>query len=196
MTPAELLTHLRLNDASIAAEGDQLRLNAPSGVVTPALREALAANKPALLALLKAHPQGAPWSQAAGWRAPLSFAQRRMWMLDRLNGSSAAYNLSGAMRLHGPLDVAALQAAFAEIVRRHAVLRSRFETEGDEPVQVVEAAGAFEIPVIDLSGLVGEDQAARLSAIGSEEAERPFDLAVGPLLRVKLLRLEIGRAHV
>lgn len=189
MTPAELLTHLRLNDASIAAEGDQLRLNAPSGVVTPALREALAANKPALLALLQSHPQGAPWSQAAGWRAPLSFAQRRMWMLDRLSGTSAAYNLSGAMRLHGPLDVPALQGAFGEILRRHAVLRTRFETDGDEPVQVVQPAAAFELPLVDLSSLSGEQQAARLAAIGSEAADRPFDLATGPLLRVQLLRL-------
>lgn len=189
MTPDELLTHLRLNDASIAADGDQLRLNAPTGVVTAALREALAANKPALLALLKAHPQGAPWSQSAGWRAPLSFAQRRMWMLDRLNGASAAYNLSGAMRLHGPLDVAALQHAFGEIVRRHAVLRTHFEVDAEEPVQVVDPAGAFELPLLDLSQIEPGERAARLAAIRNEEAARPFDLAAGPLLRVRLLRL-------
>ncbi len=193
MNPAELLSHLRLNDASIAADGDQLRLNAPTGVVTPALREALAACKPELLALLRAHPQGAPWAMEAGWRAPLSFAQRRLWMLERLHGPSAAYNLAGAMRLHGALDVAALEHAFGEIVRRHAVLRSRFEGgeggEGDEPMQVVLAAAPPAIPLIDLSSLDEPARQARAAAIGHEEAAQPFDLAAGAPLRIRLLRL-------
>jgi amino acid adenylation domain-containing protein len=188
MSLEELLTHLRLSDASIAADGDQLRLNAPAGVVTPALRDELAANKPALLALLRAHPAGAPWSMAAGWRAPLSFAQQRMWMLDRMHGASAAYNLPGAIRLHGTLDVDALERAFAEILRRHAVLRTRFEGEADEPMQVVQAAGPFELPLLDLSDLPAHEREARIAVVCRDEALQTFDLTGGPLLRVRLLR--------
>lgn len=188
MSPYELLTHLRLCDATITADGDRLRLNAPTGVVTPALREALAANKPALLALLREHPTGAPWSQADGWRAPLSFAQQRLWLLDRMHGPSVAYNLAGALRLHGPLDVAALEWAFDEIVRRHAILRSRIEGDAGEPVQVVQAAQPMPLAQQDLSALAVDEREARIAAICAEEATRPFDLTGWPLLRMRLLR--------
>lgn len=188
MSPYELLTHLRLCDATITADNDHLRLNAPTGVVTPSLREALAANKPALLALLREHPAGAPWSQAAGWRAPLSFSQQRLWLLDRMHGASAAYNLAGAMRLHGALDIQALERAFGDIVRRHAVLRTRLEAVDGEPEQVVQAATTFEMLLLDLSGLPVGEREARIAAACQEAAQQPFDLGTGPLLRVQLIR--------
>ncbi|HEX7181318.1 MAG TPA: amino acid adenylation domain-containing protein, partial [Thermoanaerobaculia bacterium] len=123
--------------------------------------------------------------------APLSFAQERLWFLDRLQPDSTAYNLPTVLRLTGDLDIGALRRSFTEIVRRHAALRTTFVEIDGEPRQVIAPPGPVSLPVIDLSGLPaqGSDQlhpeAGRLTA---QEADHPFDLARGPLLRLHLLR--------
>ncbi|HSK80307.1 MAG TPA: condensation domain-containing protein, partial [Thermoanaerobaculia bacterium] len=119
--------------------------------------------------------------------APLSFAQQRLWFLDRLAPGNPAYNLAFAARLEGALDVDALARTLAEISRRHEVLRSRFVTRGEEPVQETAPPPAPFLPVVDLSGIPDRvpGEADRLTR---EEARRPFDLARGPLLRAVLLR--------
>ncbi|HVR96471.1 MAG TPA: condensation domain-containing protein, partial [Thermoanaerobaculia bacterium] len=114
--------------------------------------------------------------------APLSFSQQRLWFLDRLSPGSPAYNLSSAVRLRGPLRVEALRRALNEIVRRHEVLRARFEEAGGQPVQVIAPALEIELPLVDLG------EAAEIGALALEEARRPFDLARGPLLRALLVR--------
>ncbi|HYH80464.1 MAG TPA: amino acid adenylation domain-containing protein, partial [Longimicrobium sp.] len=107
---------------------------------------------------------------------PLSFAQRRLWLLDRLDPGSAAYNLPAAYRIRGALDVPALERALGEIVRRHETLRTRIETRGDdEPVQVVAPAGEFHLPLIERPGISDDE----LRRIASEEAARPFSLSAG-----------------
>jgi amino acid adenylation domain-containing protein len=124
-----------------------------------------------------------------GGPAPLSFAQQRLWFLDRLEPGSSLYNVFRAFELTGPLDLEALRAALAEVVRRHEVLRSTFLDQGGQPRQVAMAAAPLPLPVIDLSGLAAGagERAARDAAAG--EADRPFDLEHGPLLRARLLRL-------
>ncbi len=127
----------------------------------------------------------------AGRDLPLSFAQQRLWFLDRLQPESAAYNLPASLRLTGPLDVAALHGAFVAIVGRHEALRTRFPAAG-KPVQRIEPAARVELPLVDLGGLAPgarEEEAARLSR---EEARRPFSLAKGPLLRLLLVRCGAG----
>ncbi|HVH12440.1 MAG TPA: amino acid adenylation domain-containing protein, partial [Longimicrobium sp.] len=121
---------------------------------------------------------------------PLSFAQRRLWLLDQMEPGRAAYNLAGALRIRGPLDVAALEGSLTDVVRRHEALRTRFATVAGEPVQVVDPAGPVRIPLIDLA----EDAAreATLRALAAEEAWRPFNLQAGPLLRSTLVRLRDG----
>ncbi|MEO6191373.1 MAG: amino acid adenylation domain-containing protein, partial [Thermoanaerobaculia bacterium] len=118
----------------------------------------------------------------------LSFAQERLWFLDRLQPGETVYNLPLALRLRGELDAAALAAAFGEIVRRHEVLRTVFAERDGEPVQVVQPAAPWALPAVDLAGLPAaarEREAAWLAG----QAARPFDLARGPLLRTTLLRL-------
>jgi amino acid adenylation domain-containing protein len=120
---------------------------------------------------------------------PLSFAQERLWLLDRLEGPSAAYSLPVALRLGGRLDAAALRRSFEGLVLRHEVLRTRFAESASGPVQVVAAPADFRLPCVDLRAL-GERGAARAAeAILGREAERPFDLEAGPLLRALLVRL-------
>ncbi|HEY0079202.1 MAG TPA: amino acid adenylation domain-containing protein [Pyrinomonadaceae bacterium] len=121
---------------------------------------------------------------------PLSFAQQRLWFLSRLEPDSPFYNIATAVRLKGQLNVSALEAALNEIVRRHESLRTIFAMEGDEPVQVVLPSLALAVPVDDLKGLAaGAQIEAEVKRRYEEEAQRPFDLSAGPLLRVRLLRL-------
>jgi amino acid adenylation domain-containing protein len=119
---------------------------------------------------------------------PLSFAQERLWVIDRLQPGLGVYNVPAALRLRGALDVPALERALGEIVRRHEVLRTTFGEHEGTPVQVIAPFTGFTLPVEDL---VAMDEAARQAAVRARvhrEGERPFDLAAGPLFRAALLR--------
>ncbi|HEX3126552.1 MAG TPA: amino acid adenylation domain-containing protein, partial [Thermoanaerobaculia bacterium] len=120
---------------------------------------------------------------------PLSFAQERLWFLDRLVPGSALYNIPAALRLDGDLDEAGLERTLETIVRRHAVLRATFGETPEGPVQTVHETG-FRLPRLDLSALPGAPRNAELRRLAEDEARRPFDLARGPLFRAVLIRLE------
>lgn len=119
---------------------------------------------------------------------PLSFAQERLWFLDQLEPGSTAYNMSGAIRLLGALDVPALQAAFARVVERHEVLRTAFPTIAGRAV-AVEIEGLPGMREVDLRPLPEAERRANLEASLREDAGRAFDLARGPLIRATLLRV-------
>ncbi|HET7463045.1 MAG TPA: amino acid adenylation domain-containing protein, partial [Longimicrobium sp.] len=120
---------------------------------------------------------------------PLSFAQERLWFLDRLEPGSTTYNLPFARRLRGPLDVDALERSLGEIVRRHASLRTTFAEVDGSPVQVIAPFGGFVLPVEEASGAGRADREAAVRRRAGEEARRAFDLSAGPLFRASLLRL-------
>jgi amino acid adenylation domain-containing protein len=188
VTVVELLARLRDLDVKVWEEGDRLRVSAPRGVMTPELREQLAASKGEVLALLRAE-SGPPGT------APLSSAQQRLWFLAQLQPGSAAYNMAGGVRLQGVLDVPALERAVDEIVRRHAALRTTFQDDGGQPVQVIHPATPLGLSWMDLTTLGESAREDRVRELAAEEAARPFDLARGPLLRVTLIRLG-PEAHV
>jgi amino acid adenylation domain-containing protein/non-ribosomal peptide synthase protein (TIGR01720 family) len=121
--------------------------------------------------------------------APLSFAQERLWFLDQLEPGRALYNIPVALRIEGPLERRALALALGEIVRRHEALRTIFGVRADVPVQLVQPAAPFELPVVDLSELPETAREATALRLAGEEAARAFDLARGPLLRGLLLCL-------
>ncbi len=120
---------------------------------------------------------------------PLSFSQERLWFLDLFQPGSPLYNVPISLRLRGRLDVAALERTFREIVRRHEVLRTGFVSIDGQPVQMVEPEAALEIPATDLSDAPPHWGEARLAELAEEEAQRPFDLAAPPLLRIRLVRM-------
>jgi amino acid adenylation domain-containing protein len=121
--------------------------------------------------------------------APLSFAQRRLWMLHQLNPELTAYHIPAGLRLRGPLRTARLESALAEIVRRHESLRTVFAIGDGEPVQAVAPAPRGLLPGIDLSALPEALRETEARRIAVAESRRPFDLEHGPLLRLLLLRL-------
>ena len=114
----------------------------------------------------------------------LSFAQQRLWFLDRLMPGSSTYNLPFVLKISGKLDRAALRQTVQEIVRRHEVLRMRFPSVDGFPVQELVAA-PFDP---DDSDVLTLDQ-TQLEGLIQAEADQPFDLALGPLIRVRLARL-------
>ncbi|HEX2204846.1 MAG TPA: MupA/Atu3671 family FMN-dependent luciferase-like monooxygenase, partial [Longimicrobium sp.] len=117
----------------------------------------------------------------------LSYPQRRLWFLDQLQPESAVYNVPLGYRIRGALDVDALEAALSELLRRHEGLRSAFRSEGGEARAVVRPAAPLPLPVDDLRGEA--EPRARAEEIARAEAQRPFDLASGPLVRARLLRI-------
>ncbi|HEX8317859.1 amino acid adenylation domain-containing protein, partial [Longimicrobium sp.] len=121
--------------------------------------------------------------------APLSFAQERLWFLDRLEPGGTSYNMSWPLRLRGTPDPAALERALGEIVRRHESLRTVFREVNGSPVQVVLPFAGFALAADDLSALAEAEREAEMRRRVSAEAARPFDLAAGPLFRASLLRL-------
>ncbi len=128
---------------------------------------------------------------------PLSFSQQRLWFLDRLEPGSAAYNLPDALRLRGRLDPALLARVLGEIVRRHEVLRTTFGLVAGRPVQTVSPPGPFPLPRIDLDDLPAAAAEREARRLAEEDAALPFDLARGPHLRARLLRLTAsGAEHV
>src|SRR5262249_39050774 len=122
-------------------------------------------------------------------------AQQRLWFLDRIEPGSPFYNIPAAARLTGELDVAALGQSLREIVRRHETLRTTFQEVEGQPAQVIAPHLDLELPVVDLSGLPPAEREAETQRLARAEAQRPFDLARGPLLRVLLLKLA-PREHV
>ncbi|HEX6042445.1 condensation domain-containing protein, partial [Longimicrobium sp.] len=120
---------------------------------------------------------------------PLSFAQQRLWFVDRLQPGRAAYNMPFAVRVGGPLSRAALARALAATVGRHESLRTFFPLVDGEPVQRVCPAGPVPLPVVDLGGVPRAHRARQLARIAAAEAARPFDLAARPPLRGLLVRL-------
>jgi amino acid adenylation domain-containing protein len=124
-------------------------------------------------------------------RYALSFAQQRLWVLDQMEGETAAYIVPTALRLEGPLDVGVLERCFGEVMRRHDSLRTTFEIDQvtGAPEQLVNPWTPFRLETIDLSDIPEEQRFARARALANEEAHAAFNLRTGPLLRASLLKL-------
>ncbi len=120
---------------------------------------------------------------------PLSFAQARMWFFDQLEPENPAFNRPVALRLTGKLNVAALEQSLNEIVRRHEVLRASFPAVGGVPVGAIAPNLSLSLPVTDISDLPDRERKVEAERRVAEDAQRPFDLARGPLVRASLLRL-------
>ncbi len=128
---------------------------------------------------------------------PLSFAQQRLWFLDQFEPGSVVDNIPAAVRLTGPLKVTALEQSLNEIVRRHDVLRATFPTVDGQPYQIIcpalplrQAQGQLvTLSVVDLRELPEVEREAEARRLATAEAQQPFDLARGPLVRTAVLQL-------
>jgi amino acid adenylation domain-containing protein/thioester reductase-like protein/non-ribosomal peptide synthase protein (TIGR01720 family) len=191
----ELLVELETRDIRLQIVDGNLRYSAPKGALTKELAARLKQHKDLLLAHLassaeKERIDRIPRDQAL----PLSFAQQRLWFLDQVSGESAAfYNVPAMLRLRGRLDEAALSRAFSEIVRRHEILRTRFETREGRGVQVIDDVGITVLERVTLDTVASDGSEIIVNEIrhrAEAEATRPFDLQTGPVVRATLLQVD------
>ncbi|MFF1506930.1 amino acid adenylation domain-containing protein [Streptomyces sp. NPDC058326] len=137
---------------------------------------------------IASHPSG-------GGDAPLSVMQERLWLLEEIengsgrNTSTGRYHLAGAIRLTGGLDEAALQRAVTRLVDRHTTLRTAVAHHEGTLTQTVRERADVTLSVTELTGVTAEERVSEALALVAREAAEPMDLATGPLLRVRLLRL-------
>ncbi|KAK9763191.1 hypothetical protein K7432_010368 [Basidiobolus ranarum] len=121
---------------------------------------------------------------------PLSFAQERLWFMNELIPNSHFYNMPLSLLISGDLNVDALKQSILDVIWRHETLRTIFVLSGSEPVQVIKSTAFFSLSFIDHNEDCCDLDMAKLVVV--EEFRKPFDLAEGPLIRVKLLPLQSG----
>lgn len=140
---------------------------------------------------LLAQADSAPFVDRLGGerQAPQSFAQQRLWFLAQLAPGSSLYNTLTTAPLRGRLDHDALQRALNELARRHETLRTTFRAWEGEPVQIVAPPAPVYYSIVDLSSSPVRKRHARFQQIRRQELAQPFDLAQGPLIRFKLVKL-------
>jgi amino acid adenylation domain-containing protein len=126
---------------------------------------------------------------------PLSYAQQRLWFIEQLGISAHAYHVLQVIELRGPLQATALQQSLQEIIRRHEILRTVFVMVDGQPSQRIGPPTPISLPIVELRDVPDGEREARVRQLAREEVQRPFDLAQGPLLRAKLIRLDV-EAHV
>ena len=121
---------------------------------------------------------------------PLSFSQQSLWFLAQMEPDSSTYNMSDVVRLRGKLEVEALSLALKNIVERHEILRTSFNSTDGQPSQIVAGEINVDFTVADLTDSPIEAREKTALGIASEFAAKPFDLTCCPLLRLKLIKLQ------
>ncbi|MEU4569585.1 amino acid adenylation domain-containing protein [Micromonospora sp. NPDC023956] len=174
-------------DAVLDAGADEIACFVDFGLPAPAVRAGL----PFIDVLRRATPRRrtAPVADRPVGReeiAPLTPGQRRLWLVEQLHPGTPAYTEAVAVRLRGPLDVAALRGALGDVVARHAPLRATYREVDGEPCQVVRPVVPVELPVRDLTG---QAESPAVAEVMAGESRRVFDLAEGPVFAFTLLRL-------
>lgn len=183
----------------LSRQGVQLSLNEQGQLVSQSPREAITAEtgqlireqREAIIACLRARQAFAAPIRASGESSgPLSASQSGLWFIEQYQQGTALYNMPVYFRLHGSLDVAALDYAFQALGARHASLRTCFvrNAEGQGEQRIL-ATSALRLEIEDLGELTLEQREQRIAQRVREAIERPFDLASGNLTRVQLLRL-------
>jgi amino acid adenylation domain-containing protein len=186
LTPADLLARLDSLGVDLVADGDRLRVNSARGQLTDDLKAAIAAHKPALLALLVERSVRAPPPVpriARDGPMPLSFFQERLWVLNRLEPRSTAYNLVAAWPSEGPVDASHAVGAIRALVGRQELLRARYLDDEGVPSVNLLPAEAVPVEVRDLRARSETEQQAEIQATVDAAARTPFDLAIQPSAR-------------
>ena len=192
MNIAALLAELRRLDVRLKLDGDRLQISAPKGALDAEMRAELKERKEEILTFLRSasRSRGAEFERHEGEQAPVSFGQRRLWFLDQFSQGGAVYSIPGAVRLRGSLQAVALRKTLDQILERHAVLRTTFHEDNGEIVQKIGPIQSMALTMVDLRDREVAEREQEISRIVEEESSTPFDLALGPLVRARLVRVD------
>ncbi|HRJ74066.1 MAG TPA: condensation domain-containing protein, partial [Terrimicrobiaceae bacterium] len=120
---------------------------------------------------------------------PAAMSQEAFYYLERLQPETSPFNIAVRFRIDGPIDPRVIEKALQAIIARHESLRTQFEEDGGELLQIVVPAAAFPLRTIDISAQTPAEQEAAAARLGKEEAVRPFVMEQAPLMRAELIRL-------
>jgi len=143
---SDLLVRLSSLKISMQVEGEQIHFRAPKGALTPELKSELVARKSEILAYLQSLQSDKEQKYTTITPRPhlgllpLSFAQQRLWFIDQLEPGQGKYNIAGVFRLRGSIELATLERSLADIVRRHASLRTNYRMVDGNPMQIIQPA--------------------------------------------------------
>ncbi|MCC5625434.1 amino acid adenylation domain-containing protein, partial [Nostoc sp. CHAB 5715] len=191
----ELLLELGRLNIKVWADGNNLRYQAPLGILTSDILAQIRTHKTEILAFLN---QSALESQSIikpvdttikNDGLPLSFTQQQFWLLHHLEESNYIYNMVRAFRLEGDLDIPSFERAIQCLIERHSILRNKFKVVNGSPVQVIIPHLTFDMTVIDLQNLSEAERISQAQRLLLQERTRAFDLNQFPVWRVTLIRL-------
>ncbi|WP_424101444.1 amino acid adenylation domain-containing protein [Moorena producens] len=192
----EFLLELRNQDIQLWLEGEQLHYSAPEGKLTPTLLAQLRERKAEVISFLYTAKQSV-YSQQSQIKPierndnppPLSYAQQRLWFLEKMALSRNAYNIPLTLHLLGQLDYVALQTSLNQIIARHETLRTSFSEVNGTPVQAINSPFELELPKKDLTQLTPSEQTTQLQQLLQQENEQTFNLEVDLPIRAQLYQL-------
>lgn len=193
MNTIELLQHLRSLDVHLTVQDGKLGCNAPKGVLTPDLTAELKARKIELIEFLSRTAESAfsrPVPRSGQSEFTPSPGQQRLWFLDQLDTSNAAYNIAGGLRFHGVLNHLVLERALREIVSRHEALRTSIVNVDGSAKAVVHAAAHWSLEHCSLLDMPEGERLDAVRAMAAAHAAERFDLRSSPLIRGKLIELD------
>ena len=190
MNTINFLSQLRSLEITISLEGEELKIKAPKGVITPSLKAEIVQRKPEIIAVLqeaKTSTQDVFVPIASVDRTgmlPLSYNQSSMWFIHQLDQDNTAYNESLQLKIKGQLKITVLEQSIQEIIRRHESLRTAFPAIDGNPSQKINSHFTFHLPIIDLQTYLETE----ISSYITREVRQSFNLENGDLWRFKLLR--------
>ncbi|NEO74219.1 condensation domain-containing protein, partial [Moorena sp. SIO3H5] len=195
-TLKKFLENLANQNVKLWLEGERLRCKAPEGVLTSELQIQLSNRKQEIITFLKQANLNREFKENLikpiernGNPPPLSFAQQRLWFIEKMALSSNAYNMPLTLHLVGKLDYVALQKSLNQIIARHEPLRTTFSETNGTPVQIIKPPFELELPLQDLSGLTPSEATTKLQQLLQQENELLFNLEVDPPIRAQLYQL-------
>ena len=196
MTVYSIITTVRAKGIMLWQENGQLKMKAPKGALTDDIRDQITAHKSDIVAFLsqasvtkKVLPL-LPINRKELDSQPLSFVQKRLWIMSQWNPENAGYNIPVALTINGELDILLLNKAVNVIIARHEILRTVFPDHEGLAQQKVLDGLEFKLETIDLSLTKNEKPNYReAKKLCEAEATTPFSLAQGPLIRGKVIKL-------
>jgi amino acid adenylation domain-containing protein len=190
---SSLLEELESKDIRLQLDGDKLRLNAPKGAVDDQLKKLIASNREILIARLKsdrkASGAGSLSRVARDGQLPVTFAQQRLWFLDRMDPGGSHYNIFIALKIEGRLDVGALERGLLTLSNRHETLRTRIGEQDGAPWLEIDGDLVPDLARHDVSHLPRAERELHVQRLVLSFSQEPFDLARGPLARYMVVAL-------